>query len=530
MIIEQTGDYCRQGSSRTSEADQALPDTHTPKGIMTRAVVTLIGSVFGGAMIFLNEVLAARFLGVTTYGLYALAYVLAKIGETVSLCGLRVGILHFLPIYYKQGKMSLVVGTILASLSIPLVMGCGLSLTLWFLTPWLATEIFHKAEVIPYIRIVSLAIPFMSLSEILALTTRGFGYAKYYVIVRNVVPQIAFTIMLTLMWLAGWNQVWIGIVFVGAYIAALVVGLISIDRILGRDVWHIKPLLPFRKLYSYSFPILINSILYMIITWTDLLMLGVFRTSDHIGVYRGCLQIVLFFDMILLAFNAATCHIYPVLEKEKRHQELVQAYGTVTRWLVMLGIPIYLMIAYNGTDILLLIGSEFTSGKLPLLILASGYLMKCCVGSSGFILVLCGRQKVETINATGAALSNIVLNLLLIPRYGLLGAAMATSISFFIICVLRVIQVKYLMNVPTLQFWFARIVLIGAAVGLMVAVMTYLFDIGHGLWPMLLKMASISVLFVVGLWLFVLNHREKDVIKVIMISLCRKRITNDSEI
>ncbi len=525
MAIEQAG---ADGRAQDPGLSDTLPDTPTQKGIMTRAVVTLLGGLFGGAMIFFNEVLAVRFLGVTTYGLYALAYAFTKIGEAISLCGLHVGILHFLPIYDRQGKRPLVLGTILASLTGPLLVACGLYLTLWFLAPWLATDFFHKPGLIPYIRIVSLAIPFMSLSEILGLATRGFGYAKYYVIARQVVPQLAFTFMLVLLWLAGWNKQWIGMVFVGAYVAAFSAGLISVGIILGRDVWHIKPLFPFRALYRYSFPILINSLLYMVIIWTDILMLGVFRSSDQIGVYRVCLQIVLFFNLFLLSFNAATCHIYPILEKENRHAELVQAYGTVTRWLIMVSVPIYLMMAYNGADILLLINSEFSSGKLPLLVLASGYFLHCALGSSGFLLVLCRHQKVEMANAAGAALANIVLNLLLIPRYGLMGAATATSISLIIITVLRVIQVRYLMHVPTLRFSFVRIVLVGIVVGLVLTVTTYVFDTGYsrGLGPMTIRIAGIGVVFAAGLWLFELTFQEKNVIKDLVTSWSHNRTTN----
>jgi O-antigen/teichoic acid export membrane protein len=241
-----------------------------------------------------------------------------------------------------------------------------------------------------------------------------------------------------------------------------------------------------------------------------------------------CLQIVLFFDLFILSFNAAICHMYSVLDKENRHTELVHAYGTVTRWLIMVGVSIYLIIAYSGADILCLISSEFSSGILPLLVLASGYLIKCGLGSAGFILVLCRRQKVETFNAAGAALLNIVLNLLLIPRYGLLGAAIATSISFVIISILRVFQVRYLMHVPTLRISFLRIVILGVAVGLVLTVITYIFDMGQyrGLWPMTIRIVSIGLLFTAGLWFFELTQQEKDSIKDLLTTRSHVRMTD----
>ena len=510
---------CNGHSKEFQTAAPGRPDKRAgrrePGGILSRAVVTLLGSVGGGALTFLNGVLVAGFLGARIYGIYAWAFALTRIGETLSLFGVRVGVLHFLPVYRDRAEPGHVAGTVWASIAAPLLIGCSLAPFIWLIAPWLANAVFHEPSAIPFIRIIAIAIPFMSISEALGMITRAYGHAKHYVITRNIVPTVTFFVLILLVRHLNADPIWITKAFVVSYSLAVIAGSICVAKVIGPILWQAKPIFRFGRLYKYSFPIMINSLLYMIITWTDILMVGYFRGADQVGIYRACIQVVLLFDMVLLAFTASTAHIYPVLEKDNKWDELSETYNTAVQWITMLAVGLFLVAMLNRYDVLSLFGAEFTSGTGTLLVLGVGFMLKCCLGLSGLILVLCGRQLLETTNAGIAAVSNVILNLLLIPRYGIGGAAVATAVSLMIISLMRVLEVRHLMGLRTLRLPVLKVFLAGAIVGILVAFLTSTFGAGDGSgWHMMvLRMAGTVVLWFVALWRFGLDQRERALLR-----------------
>ncbi len=495
--------------SQTAEPREA--EQSQSGGILGRAGITLGGVAVGGVLVIVNEVLAARFLGTRLYGLYALGFVFAKIGELLTLFGLRIGVLRFLPIYRSRGQDDRVLGTMLASISLSAVVGSALVVVVWLLAPWLAYDVFKKPDVLPYLRLFSLAIPFMGLSEILGVITRAYGHAVYYSIIRHFVSPVTYLIGLIVVITLRADPRWIAVACTAAYFMATMTGILCVAKVCGRAIWRLRPAFPFRVLYTYSFLIMVNTFLYLVLGGTDILMLGALTDAGHVGVYRGAMQLVVIFDMIVIAFNAATAHLYAVFAKEKRREELKQAYGTVTRWLGMLAVPTFLIIVLNRRDLLSLLGRNFTVGAGALLILAVGQLIKCCLGSTGFLLVISGRQKLETLDASVGVVLNVVLNLLLIPRYGIVGAAAATTTSHVVMNVLRLMQVRRHFGLATLQYSLFRPLLVAAAVALVVLPAAWLAGVneGTGLVNMGLRLVVTAGLLAIGMWSLALRGKER---------------------
>ena len=178
-------------------ADPRHPGTAAP--VMRSAGSTLIGGALGGLLIISGEFLAAHYLKVQYYGYYAAGMTVARIGEAIATFGLQVAIFHFIPMYRREGRNDLVGGIVIASGLLPPLLGCALALAIWVAAPWLAQWVFHGADVVTYIRFMAFAVPFMALAEILGAITRGFGFAKYYVVVKNLVPPVAFLISVALL-------------------------------------------------------------------------------------------------------------------------------------------------------------------------------------------------------------------------------------------------------------------------------------------------------------------------------------------
>lgn len=480
--------------------------------VIRSAGITLIGSALGGLMIFFGEVLAARLLEDEAYGLYASAITVARIGEVVAVFGLPVGIFHYLPIYRKTSQTSAVLGVVYAATLLPLLIGSAFTIGVWAAAPWLARHVFKSEEVVRYLRLLVIAVPFMATTEILGALTRGFGFAKYYVVIKNLIPPTVFLTSLGLMAAFQAQPLWIVAAVTSGSILASAAGVLAIRRITGPDLWHVRSDPQFGTLYRYAAGVMVNTISYLAFAVGGIFTVAVFRGSDSVGIYRMCLQIVLPFEMIVLAFHAAMGPIYPVLARENRTAELEEAYGTAVRWMAMLHLPMGVALAWNRHDFLALLNPRFMEGSTALLILALSFCTCMCFATAAYLLMLTGRRDVETRNAAFAAILNVVLGIALVPRWGLAGAAFATGLSLAILTVLRIWEVRYTMGLRTLRPYFIRVVFVTIVDCLGVLYMLEVLGVLQGSdgGSLVLRIAAMGGLHAIGLWMLALNQADKQ--------------------
>ena len=241
-------------------------------------------------------------------------------------------------------------------------------------------------------------------------------------------------------------------------------------------------------------------------------MLGSLRGPEETGVYRGCLQLVAVFPMIVIAFTAAAAHVYPVLAHERRGPELEAAYATVTRWMTASSVAVFALIATNRVDLLSLLGPSFTVGAGALLLLLLAQMIRSLVGSGAFLLVVSRNQTLETALTAVGVVVNVLLNLVLIPRYGIVGAGLATVSAYLVISSLRVILIRRALGFLALQTRMLKVVLAGAAASLPVVGGAELLGVGDGtgLLHMIFRMSLLTVLLLAALGRFGLEPADRE--------------------
>jgi O-antigen/teichoic acid export membrane protein len=177
-----------------------------------------------------------------------------------------------------------------------------------------------------------------------------------------------------------------------------------------------------------ALPLLLIGGIELINSQTDILMLGALHNKEMVGIYsvarRGSLLILFIMQAANAGFAPIVSSIY-VGGELKRLQEISTRYvSTIT----ILSIPIALGMIFFGTFYLKLFGSGYESGKLPLIILSIGQLSVLTMSSAGTVLIMTGHER-ETALCTGCgALGNIIMNALFIPKWGMLGASIATML------------------------------------------------------------------------------------------------------
>jgi O-antigen/teichoic acid export membrane protein len=161
-----------------------------------------------------------------------------------------------------------------------------------------------------------------------------------------------------------------------------------------------------------------------------------------------------------------------------------------------------------SSQIMSVFGSEFTSGWLVLVVLSAVHLIGYSAGGAlvGHVLQMSGKQDIELINSAVMVTLNIVLNFLLIPIYGILGAAIATGVSYAVINVARIVEVYILLRVHAYDTNYHKPFVAGFAVVLFTMFLSML-GISRQYW--VVQVAVLSIVYFVVIYFLGLEQEDK---------------------
>jgi len=217
-----------------------------------------------------------------------------------------------------------------------------------------------------------------------------------------------------------------------AIIASLIATFIQFGVLLSKlrkTIPYQKPTYKIKTWVLIALPIFLVEGFYVLMTSVDVLFVSVLMTPEDTAVYFATTKILALVHFVYFAVRASVSHRYSAFHTNgnlEAFQEFVQKTVTWTFW------PSVLMAAFMaifGKFFLMLFGSEFTSGTMILLVLLCGIVIRSSIGPAEALLVMAGRQKMCAAIYAVTLSVNVVLNLSLIPVFGIMGAAIATSIA-----------------------------------------------------------------------------------------------------
>ena len=184
-----------------------------------------------------------------------------------------------------------------------------------------------------------------------------------------------------------------------------------------------------KDMIRQSIPMMISSSVLLLMSWVDSLMIGSFIGEHEVGVYNVAVKVALLTSFTLSAVNSIAA---PKISRAFNNEKEVEFKNIViqtTKTIFFSTIPIVFVIFLFPEFILNFFGEEFLVAKTALLILAFSQVLNAMSGSVGVILTMTGKEKVYQNILLFALVINIILNLLLIPEYGIEGAAIASASS-----------------------------------------------------------------------------------------------------
>ena len=193
-----------------------------------------------------------------------------------------------------------------------------------------------------------------------------------------------------------------------------------------------KEIMSYSTLLKISIPLMFAQSVQFIMAWTDKLMLGAMTTPEDVGIYHTAFKLSMFAAVALMSINSIASPKFAEMFGKNDMEGLKKVVHQSTKMIFWTSIPLVTIFFIFPEFFLGLFGEEFKIGVTAFIFLSCGRLVSSFSGSVGNILQMTGNQNIYALILFFGAILNIVLNLILIPKYGINGAAIASMSSLIV--------------------------------------------------------------------------------------------------
>ncbi len=209
----------------------------------------------------------------------------------------------------------------------------------------------------------------------------------------------------------------------------------------------VKPIFAAKRLLRFSIPMVFSAFLHNLMRQIDILMLGFFVCAAEVGIYSVAVRLIGLAAVVFGIFQPIFHPFVSDCHDRKKMEELANLLKTITKWSVTVSFPIVLCLLCFPAFFLHVFGKAFLQGTACLSILAVANIFSYISGLTNTVIYMSGRSDITLKNNFTVLITNTILNYLLIPQYGIVGAAFATGISLVLIALIRIIEAYYLMKI-----------------------------------------------------------------------------------
>jgi O-antigen/teichoic acid export membrane protein len=416
---EETEDGATTDESETSLLEKVARDGGLAFG----------AGIFSKGIGFVFQVLLARFLGPSGYGLYVLGWTVTNYVQPIILLGFPDGLVRFVPEYLADDRHSAIRGVVYVAIVISLGLSLVTMVAIYTLADVIAARIFQTPTFASVLRVFALTIPFYVLMRIATATAIGFQRVKYQQAVINVFFPLLKVTTIGAVFFAGFRLTGSVYGLLLAVSLSAVIAVLLLPRVFADVSVTGSADIELFRLLRYSVPLFLVGFSELALNQTDRLILGALTASAEVGLYNAAYvlsqQTLLFFTALMTIFNPIVSELY----NDGKFGELETVYESVTRWILVVSLPVVAVGIIFAPEMLTIFNEQFASGSSLLLLLFAAQLLFVSVGPARELLVMTDYQDLILIDTIAMLVANIAMNIVLVPRFGAAGAAVATIIT-----------------------------------------------------------------------------------------------------
>lgn len=441
----------------------------------SQAIIVLMGLVVENIIKYGFTIVLGRSLGAGALGIFFIGIAVITFVTTISKFGIDAGAVRYVSMYNSKGEAGKGLGVFFHSVKVSFFISILVSSILVFFAGRISGMVSRDPETAGVIRSLSLTVPVSTFIFMAVAYFQANLKMKYQVYVISVIqPILNIIIFICLLFVMPrlWAAVWS---YALSFLCAALAAIYFLKNILG--IFNQRPDYNYerRGLMAQSTWVFLILILGFFIRGADTFILGHFRSAAEVGVYNVAMRGAAICGILSTTFISIFAPAVSRLHSQNNRVELSVLFKTINRWILSLTLPVFVLFMVYPSQILTIFGRDFNSGSSAFMILSASFLFVSLSDTVAYsLLAMTGNIKLSFYNNLAGAVTAIFLNIALIPRYGIVGAAAANLASFSLMGILTVSEVYLLFKMHPYHFDLLRPVLAGAAAyGILIVLKNY---------------------------------------------------------
>ena len=393
----------------------------------------LVGRVFALALGFGSQVLIVRYLSKTDFGAFSYALSVVALLQGFAMLEMPSAVSRFLPIYREHRQYGALFGAIAVSVGVVAGFGTLVALAIIGGVTLLGFRPTTDPQALQLLTLLALLIPIQGIDSLFNNLFAAFGSSRSILLRQSVLaPGLRLIVVLGLIGLKAdvffltVGYLLIAVLGVALY-AVMFVRLLRAQDMLKE--FRIAPrVYPARALFSFAIPLLGSTLVWSLMESSDGVLLGYFRNTQAVADFRAVLPLAQM--NLLVSTTFATLYMPAAARLHARNDQagLSDLYWQTALWMVALSFPIYVItFSFARSVTTALYGAAYTEAAPVLGLLALGYFFQTALGFNGLTLKVLNKLRYVVAIDVTAAILNLLINVLLIPQWGVLGAAAGTA-------------------------------------------------------------------------------------------------------
>jgi O-antigen/teichoic acid export membrane protein len=449
------------------------PEVHRDHQLLRRAVWINLAGLLGKAFWPLFLWLVATLYGAEVFGQFTLLY--APIELLLALCctGFLDAMMRHVSRLPGEAISADGYAAIRVSLRAVVTLGSAAAIGVLLFGGWLVTAVWGRPALHAPMVVMAVAIPIGGTMSILLATLTAMIRNEFEVIIKGAVVPLLALVFAALASVVSHHLIVLAISYLAAQGAGLVISLVvfarfgSLAQLRGGTRGAASGGAGFDRRAHLRFGLAqgLNVMLWVGVYSLDTLLLGIFVGDAAIALYRAGSELARVLQYVRTQFSSAFLPIAARYLRDQQHQELQALIRSLGRTIIRHSVWLAGVLSWLAAPILraMLHSAEPRPDTAFLEVLLLGHLVIAALALAGNTLVIAGKQRIILTTSLVMTVLNLGLNLWLVPRYGLLGAAIATLAAMAVAMVAQAAALKRVLDLAMNWRAIATTIAVGAA-------------------------------------------------------------------
>ncbi|WP_182552162.1 oligosaccharide flippase family protein [Phyllobacterium myrsinacearum] len=412
-----------------SRLDQMLDGSNEHAVAQRVSLIAFLVRVVSAGIALVSQVIFARWMGPFEYGIFVLVWVTVVILGNLSCLGFQTTVIRFVPEYLERKQYDHLRGILFTSkafaVSVTTCIALVGALVIYALRDRI--EIYYVA---PFL-VGLICLPMIALGDTLDGTARSRSWVLVALTPTYIIRPVLTLGVMSVAHLAGLAPTAMTAIC-SAIAATYLTSLFQLYIVCER----FKAVVPqgpraiyFKDWFVVSLPIFLVEGFFFLLTNADVLMVGRYMEPDKVATYYATVKLLALVHFVYFSVKAGAAQRYAELMQNFDHTQLERFARDTARWTFWPSLAMAIVLLILGKPLLWLFGAQFTEGYPLLFIMVIGVVARASVGPAESLLNMAGKQKICAVVYAVTLVVNICLSIVMIPLYGLAGAACATAAS-----------------------------------------------------------------------------------------------------